>query len=53
MAFVLNSADTKQLSFCDSFNFGTAREQRFLEKSWAKPFAEIIFPAIDESLTQR
>lgn len=48
MAFVLNSADTKQLSFCDSFNFLTAREQRFLDKSWAKPFAEIIFPAIDE-----
>lgn len=48
MDSVLNSADTKQLSFCDSFNFLTVREQRFLERSWAKPFAEIIFPAIDE-----
>lgn len=48
MAFALNSVDTKQLSLCDSFNFLTAREQKFLEKSWAKPFAEIIFPAIDE-----
>ena len=48
MAFVLNSADTKQLSFSDSFNFLTIREQRFLDKSWAKAFAEIIFPAIDE-----
>lgn len=48
MAFALNNADTKQLSFCDSFDFLTAREQRFLEKSWAKPFAEFIFPAIDE-----
>lgn len=48
MAFALNSADTKQLSLCDSFNFLTAREQRFLERSWAKSFADIIFPAIDE-----
>jgi len=48
MAFVLNSVDTKQLTFFDSFNFLTAREQRFLDKSWANPFAEIIFPAIDE-----
>lgn len=48
MAFALNSANTKQLSFCGSFNFLTTREQRFLERSWAKPFADIIFPAIDE-----
>lgn len=48
MAFALNSTGTKQLSFFDSFNFLTTREQRFLDKSWAKPFAEIIFPAIDE-----
>lgn len=46
MAFKAN--DNQQLSFIDStFNL-TERERRFLEKSWAKPFAEKIFPAIHE-----
>lgn len=48
MAFVTNDADYTQLSFTDSFNFLTVREQRILEKSWAKYFAERIFPKIDE-----
>jgi hypothetical protein len=26
----------------------TRREQKALEKSWAKPFAEEVFPVIDE-----
>lgn len=48
MAFVAN--DNQQLSLNDStFNL-PEREKRFLEKSWAKVFAERVFPAIDESI---
>lgn len=48
MAFVANN--TQQLTLMDStFNL-TEREKRFLEKSWAKTFAENVFPAIDESI---
>lgn len=48
MAFVENT--TQQLTLMDStFNL-TEREKRFLEKSWAKAFAEKVFPAIDESI---
>lgn len=36
------------MSFTDSFSGLTAREQKALEKSWAKVFADEIFPAIDE-----
>jgi hypothetical protein len=46
MAFVENNSN--QLTFDDSFLGLTEREQKFLLKSWAKPFADIIFPAIDE-----
>lgn len=38
----------QQLSLTDSFSGLTAREQKALEKSWAKVFADEIFPAIDE-----
>ncbi len=48
MAFVANNH--QQLSLNDStFNL-TEREKRMLEKSWAKVFAEKIFPAIDETI---
>ena len=48
MAFVAN--DNQQLTLTDStFNL-TQREKRVLEKSWAKTFAEKVFPAIDESV---
>ena len=48
MAFVANT--TQQLILMDStFNL-TEREKRFLEKSWAKIFAEKVFPAIDENI---
>ena len=48
MAFVAN--DNQQLTLTDStFNL-TQREKRVLEKSWAKTFAEKVFPAIDESI---
>ena len=40
--------DYSQMSFGDSTFRLTGREKRFLEKSWAKPFAEILFPAIKE-----
>ena len=44
MAFVSNNS--QQLSLIDStFNL-TERERKFLEKSWAKTFADKIFPSI-------
>lgn len=46
MAFKSNSY--QQISFQDSFNGLTSREQKVLEKSWAKVFADELFPAIDE-----
>ena len=46
MAFKSNSY--QQMTFQDSFYGLTAREQKALEKSWAKVFAEDLFPAIDE-----
>ena len=46
MSFRTN--DSQQLSLFDSFNVLTAREQKALERSWAKVFAEEIFPTIDE-----
>lgn len=46
MSFKENNC--QQLSFIDSFSGLTAREQKALEKSWAKIFADEIFPAIDE-----
>ena len=41
--------DVQQFSMFDSFNTLTPREQKALENSWAKVFAEEVFPAIDES----
>lgn len=38
----------QQLSITDSFSGLTAREQKALEKSWAKVFADELFLAIDE-----
>ena len=38
----------QQLSITDSFTGLTVREQKALEKSWAKIFADELFPAIDE-----
>ena len=46
MSFKLN--DAQQLSMFDSFYNLTAREQKALENSWAKVFAEEVFPKIDE-----
>lgn len=46
MSFRTNSY--QQLSLSDSFSGLTAREQKALERSWAKIFAEDIFPAINE-----
>ena len=46
MAFRTNSY--QQMSIQDSFNVLTPREQKAMEKSWAKVFAEDLFPAIDE-----
>lgn len=48
MSFVKN--DNQQLNLLDStFNL-TEREKRMLEKSWAKTFADKVFPAIDENI---
>ncbi len=46
MSFKENNC--QQLSLNDSFGGLTAREQKALEKSWAKIFADEIFPSIDE-----
>ena len=42
------SNDCQQLTFDDSLFSLTEREKKTLEKSWAKVFADEIFPAIDE-----
>lgn len=48
MSFVKNN--NQQISLLDStFNL-TEREKRMLEKSWAKTFADKVFPAIDENI---
>ena len=46
MSFFTNPA--QQMSFDDSTFHLTDRERRTLENSWAKPFADEIFPMIDE-----
>ena len=46
MSFKAN--DCQQLSLDDSFMTLIERERNALEKSWAKIFADEIFPAIDE-----
>ena len=46
MSFRSNSY--QQLSLTDSIGGLTTREQKALERSWAKVFAEDIFPSIDE-----
>lgn len=46
MSFRTNSY--QQMSVTDRFNGLTAREQKALDQSWAKIFADEIFPAIDE-----
>lgn len=48
MAFVANT--TQQLTLMDNTFSLTEREKRFLEKSWAKTFADKVFPAIDEKI---
>lgn len=40
--------ESQQLSLFDSFRNLTSREQKVLEKSWAKTFSEEIFMDIDE-----
>ena len=42
------SNDCQQLTFDDSLFSLTERENKTLKKSWAKVFADEIFPAIDE-----
>ena len=44
MSFKTN--DVEQLSLFDSFLNLTAREQKALENSWAKVFAEEVFPKL-------
>lgn len=46
MSFKTN--DVEQLSLFDSFTNLTSREQKALQNSWAKVFAEEVFPKIDE-----
>lgn len=48
MSFVLNNY--QQISLFDSLGFLSERKQRILNKSWAKPFSDIIFSNIDEMM---
>lgn len=42
MAFAFNPAGEQQLSLFDFYNSLTDREKKFLDRSWAKYFAEYI-----------
>ena len=46
MSFRTN--ESQQFSLFDDTYGLTAREQKALERSWAKVFADDVFPAIDE-----
>ena len=46
MAFRPN--DYQQISINDEFNQLSPRTKKIVEKSWAKDFADIVFPAINE-----
>lgn len=46
MSFKTN--DYQQLTLNDSFLQSSKRVQKMIEKSWAKDFADIVFPAINE-----
>lgn len=46
MSFRIN--ESQQISLFDSFNILTPREQKVLMDSWAKVFADEVFPTIDE-----
>ena len=48
MSFVPNRLEEQQLSLFDPLTTMTEREKKFLDRSWAKYFAEFIFPKIDE-----
>ena len=48
MSFVQNRSEEQQLSLFDPLNTMTEREKKFLDRSWAKYFAEFIFPKIDD-----
>ena len=48
MSFRANDASMNQTSILDATALMSDREKRFLDKSWAKVFAEEIFPLIDE-----
>lgn len=48
MSFVQNRPEEQQLFLFDPLNTLTEREKKFLDRSWARYFAEFIFPKIDE-----
>ena len=48
MAFVLNDVSHEQVSLVSPDMMLTEREKKHLVKSWAKYFAEYVFPKIDE-----
>ena len=48
MSFVPNRLEEQQLSLFEPLTTMTEREKKFLDRSWAKYFAEFIFPKINE-----
>ena len=49
MSFVKNDRNNEQLSLRDPWAMLSEREKQFLGKSWARYFADYIFPKIDET----
>lgn len=47
MSFTTN--DSQQMSLEDNFTSLNERTEKFVTNSWVKGFADLIFPAIDES----
>ncbi len=50
MSFRANDSSVNQTSILAATELMSEREKRFLKRSWAKVFAEEIFPQIDEGL---
>ena len=50
MSFRLNDPNVQQTSVLDAATLMSDREKKFMDRSWAKYFADYIFPNIDEQV---
>ena len=53
MSFRPNDPKVQQTSVLDVTTLMSDREKKFMDRSWAKYFADYIFPNIDEQLFAR